>query len=189
MIRPGLLYFAQRLMAILPPTRCYRMKVRLLRWAGVQIASDARVVSTVRFGGSSVVIGGDSYIGHETMIMGAACSTITIGNCVDISSRVCIISGTHQIDMVGRHSAGEGSGKDITIGNGVWIGFGCNILPGVTIGEKAVIGAGSVITADIPPYCIAVGNPCRPIRFYDTVTEQWVDVRQQRQAANIPPAD
>ncbi|MDE6177216.1 MAG: sugar O-acetyltransferase, partial [Paramuribaculum sp.] len=56
----------------------------------------------------------------------------------------------------------------------VWIGGQCVILPGVTIGRGAVIGAGSVVTKDIPPMTVAAGNPCRPIRLIteaDTVTE------------------
>ena len=50
------------------------------------------------------------------------------------------------------------------IGNDVWIGSGVQIMPGVTIGDNAVIGAGSVVTHDIPADAIAVGNPCRVIR-------------------------
>ena len=52
----------------------------------------------------------------------------------------------------------------ITIEDKVWIGFGVNILKGVTIGEGAVIGACSVVTKDIPPYAVAVGNPARVVR-------------------------
>lgn len=50
------------------------------------------------------------------------------------------------------------------IGDYVWIGAGCNILPGVSIGEGSIIGAGSVVTKDIPAYSIAVGNPCKVIK-------------------------
>ncbi|MGR5307944.1 acyltransferase [Vibrio mediterranei] len=48
----------------------------------------------------------------------------------------------------------------VTIGNDVWIGYGCIVLPGVNIGDNAIIGAGSVITKDIPANCMAAGNPC-----------------------------
>jgi galactoside O-acetyltransferase len=54
--------------------------------------------------------------------------------------------------------------KDVHIEAGVWVGSGAVILPGVTIGENAVIGAGSVVTRDIPANVVAVGNPCRVIR-------------------------
>ena len=54
----------------------------------------------------------------------------------------------------------------ITIKDGAHIGIGSIIMPGVTIGEGAVIGAGSVVTRDIPPYCVAVGSPCKPIKYF-----------------------
>jgi acetyltransferase-like isoleucine patch superfamily enzyme len=54
--------------------------------------------------------------------------------------------------------------KPIRIGNNVWVGFDCCILPGVTIGEGSVIGARSVVTTDVPAYSVAVGNPARVIR-------------------------
>lgn len=52
----------------------------------------------------------------------------------------------------------------VTIGDNVWIAASALVLPGVTIGEGSVIGAGSVVTRDVPPYSLAVGNPCRVIR-------------------------
>ena len=55
--------------------------------------------------------------------------------------------------------------RPVVIGNNVWIGFDCCILPGVRIGEGSIIGARSVVDGDIPPYCIASGNPARIIRF------------------------
>lgn len=63
-------------------------------------------------------------------------------------------------------------GKPISIGDNVWIGANCTILPGVTIGNNAVIGAGSVVTKDIPESVVAVGNPCkvsRPITEKDSI--------------------
>ena len=63
--------------------------------------------------------------------------------------------------------------RPIEIENNVWIGGGCILLPGVTIGENSVIGAGSVVTRPIPPNCVAVGNPCRVIRYFDTDREWW----------------
>ena len=52
----------------------------------------------------------------------------------------------------------------IIVGNNVWIGGGVKVLPGVTIGDNAVIGAGSVVARDIPSNTVAYGNPCRPVR-------------------------
>lgn len=58
-------------------------------------------------------------------------------------------------------------GKPIEIGSDVWVGGGAIILPGVTIGSRAVIGAGSVVTRDIPDGVFAAGNPCRVVRAVD----------------------
>lgn len=60
----------------------------------------------------------------------------------------------------------------VEIENNVWIGGGCILLPGVTIGENSVIGAGSVVNRPIPSTCVAVGNPCRVIRCFDTDRER-----------------
>jgi galactoside O-acetyltransferase len=57
--------------------------------------------------------------------------------------------------------------KPVIIGKRVWIGFNAIVLKGVTIGEGAVIGAGSVVTRDVPPYCIVAGNPARIVREMD----------------------
>ncbi len=55
--------------------------------------------------------------------------------------------------------------KQIVVGDDVWLGYGAIILPGVTIGDGAIIGAGTVVTKDVPPYAIVGGNPAKVIRF------------------------
>ena len=67
----------------------------------------------------------------------------------------------------------------VLLENGVWIGNSTIILPGVTIGEKSIIGAGSVVTKSIPPYCIAAGNPAKVIKKYDFNTKMWVHTNLQ----------
>lgn len=99
--------------------------------------------------------------------------SIKIGKNVDIAPRVCIVSGSHNIDMIGDHSAGPGSGGNIVIEDGVWVGANSTILPGVTIGKKSIIGAGSIVIKDIPSYCIAVGNPCKPIKKWNFETHSF----------------
>ena len=73
---------------------------------------------------------------------------------------VCI---TKDLSRLGRNSAYE-YGKEVTIGDNVWLGGNTVICPGVHIGDNVVIGAGSVVTKDIPDWSIAAGNPCRVIR-------------------------
>lgn len=97
---------------------------------------------------------------------------IDIGNNVLIASNVQIYTATHSTDVNERMVQELAEGQEICrtyalpvkIEDGVWIGGGAIILPGVTIGLNSVIGAGSVVTHSIPDNCVAVGNPCRVIK-------------------------
>ena len=66
--------------------------------------------------------------------------------------------------------------KPVHIGDKVWVGESVCILPGVTIGECSIIGAGSVVTKSIPPYSIAVGTPAKVIKRYNFDTRSWIKV-------------
>jgi len=162
-----ILQFVNLIFSITPLTRWYGIRARLLRFAGVNCDKSARIVSSCRIVIVNIQIGKDTFIGHQTLISGNSTSRITIGDYVDIAPRVVILSGTHDIDMIGEHSAGKGTGANVTIEDGVWIGANSTILPGVTIGKKTIIGAGSVVNKSIPPYCIALGNPCKPIKLWN----------------------
>lgn len=87
---------------------------------------------------------------------------ITIGDNVFIAPNVCIITEEHAMNVEERIQGLEYT-HPVTIGDNVWICTGALVLPGVTIGEGSVIGAGSVVTKDIPANCLAVGNPCKVI--------------------------
>ena len=95
-------------------------------------------------------------------------ATITIGeNCL-FGPNVSLYTAGHPVHPVTRASGYE-YGKPIKIGDNCWIGGSTVVLPGVSIGNNVVIGAGSVVTKDIPDNVIAVGNPCRVLR---TITEE-----------------
>jgi maltose O-acetyltransferase len=158
---------------LLPPTRAYPLKNWLLRRMGAEVAPTARVVSSMRWWGTvDLKIGHDTFIGHEVLITGGDAS-ISIGNCVDIAPRVTIVAGTHEVDMCGAHSAGRSHSLNVRIEDGVWIGAGAIILGGVTIGRKAVVGAGSVVTKSIPPFAVAAGVPCRVRKVWSTSDKSW----------------
>lgn len=103
---------------------------------------------------------------------------IEIGDNVLIASNVQIYTATHSTKLRERIVNQWETGKEICrtyalpvkIKDGAWIGGGAIILPGVTIGENSVIGAGSVVTHSIPDNCVAVGNPCRVIKKIDNKT-------------------
>lgn len=111
--------------------------------------------------GKNITIGHDVYINFGCTLLD--CGQITIGNHTLLGPNVSVYSGNHSVNPVER-IAGALIPKPITIGNRVWIG-GCSIiLSGVTIGDDTVIGAGSVVTRDIPSGVVAAGNPCRVLR-------------------------
>ena len=90
---------------------------------------------------------------------------ITVGSRTLIGPNCCFYSGTHPLDPAVRNGTrGPESGKPITIGEDCWFGGSCIVLPGVTIGRGVTVGAGSVVTKDVPDYVVVVGNPARVIR-------------------------
>ena len=91
---------------------------------------------------------------------------VTVGDDCFIGPNVSIYTACHSTDPVERNSRREWA-KPVTIGDNVWIGGSVTILPGVTIGSNVTIGAGSVVVKDIPDGCVAVGNPCRVVKFLE----------------------
>jgi maltose O-acetyltransferase len=88
---------------------------------------------------------------------------VTIGDYVLFGPAVQIYTATHPINAAERRKGLE-LAEPIVIGNDVWVGGGAIICPGVTIGDRSMIGAGSVVTRDVPADSFAAGNPCRVIR-------------------------
>jgi len=88
---------------------------------------------------------------------------VTIGDDVQIGPNVQLLTPTHPLDPEERRAKWEGS-RPIRIGSNVWIGAGAMVLAGVTIGDDTVVGAGAVVTRDLPPRVLAVGNPARVVR-------------------------
>ena len=116
--------------------------------------------------GSHIEVGKNFFANYNCTIIDVA--KVKIGDNCLLAPNVAIYTAGHPIYPSTRNSAYE-YGKAITIGDNVWIGGNTVICPGVTIGSNVVIGAGSVVTKDIPDWCIAVGNPCRVKRI---ITEE-----------------
>jgi acetyltransferase-like isoleucine patch superfamily enzyme len=157
-------FVASLFLKMLPLIRFAEINRILFSLMGNCVGRGSRIYSSVRiFRGIEVKIGCSTFIGHETIITGGKCS-ITIGDRCDISDRVSFVGGTHEIDIDGPRAAGRGIGKDIKVGNGVWIGYGSIILPGVTIGDNAIIGAGCVVSKDVATRSVVVSQSQRVIR-------------------------
>ncbi|GAA3804288.1 maltose O-acetyltransferase [Cellulomonas soli] len=88
---------------------------------------------------------------------------ITIGDDVQIGPHVQLLTPTHPVEPEPRRAKWEAA-RPIVIGDNVWLGGGVIVCPGVTIGENTVVGAGSVVTRDLPANVVAVGNPARVVR-------------------------
>lgn len=90
---------------------------------------------------------------------------ISIGSRTLIGPNCSFFSGTHPLDPTLRNGTqGPESGKPITIGDDCWFGGNCIVLPGVTIGRGVTVGAGSVVTKDVPDHVVVAGNPARVIK-------------------------
>ena len=113
------------------------------------------------FGGKKVHFGNHVYANFNLTLVDD--EAIFVGDNVKFGPNVVICTAAHPILPVLRAQAYQYN-LPVHIESGVWIGAGAIILPGITIGENSVIGAGSVVTKDIPANVVAVGNPCRVMR-------------------------
>lgn len=114
--------------------------------------------------GAHITIGARCFANFGLVALDVA--PITLGDDVQIGPNVQLLTPTHPVEPEPRRQKWEAA-KPIKIGNNVWLGGGAIVLPGVTIGDNTVVGAGSVVTRDLPANVIAVGNPARVIRSID----------------------
>ena len=111
--------------------------------------------------GSHIEVGKNFFANYNCTIIDVA--KVKIGDNCQMAPNVAIYTAGHPLHPVSRNSMYE-YGISVTIGDNVWIGGNTVIMPGVHIGSNTVIGAGSVVTKDIPDWVVAVGNPCRVIK-------------------------
>lgn len=111
--------------------------------------------------GKHIEVGKNFFANYNCTILDVA--KVKIGDNCQMAPNVAIYTAGHPIHPDTRNTAYE-YGIEVTIGDNVWIGGNTVICPGVHIGSNTVIGAGSVVTKDIPDWVIAAGNPCRVIR-------------------------
>ena len=111
--------------------------------------------------GFHIHVGEHFYANHNLVILDAA--PVVFGEHVFIAPNCGFYTAAHPFDVAQRNAELEYA-KPIRVGSNVWIGGNVCVLPGVTVGDNTVIGAGSVVNRDIPAGVLAVGNPCRPVR-------------------------
>ena len=129
---------------------------------------------------ASLVVGDDSIIEHGVHIYAA--SHLTIGKHALIASGCMITDNNH-----GHHPPAGGYARQkliattTTLGDNVWLGENVAVLPGSLIGDNVIVGANSVVNGVLPPNCIAVGSPAKPVKTFDQLTQSWVSVRVSEQ--------
>jgi maltose O-acetyltransferase len=146
-------------------------RARLLRDLLGEVGDGAVVKPTFRCDyGYNISIGARTFVNYGCVMLDVV--QIRIGAACQLASGVQLLAATHPIDPEARRSGWE-YGRPITVGDNAWLGGGVIVCPGVTIGEDTVVGAGSVVTRDLPAGIVAVGNPARvqrEIRQQDRVT-------------------
>lgn len=148
--------------------------------SGTELGYDSRIIMIKNYAGGAYKpecnIGKNVSIANRFTVICASKVKIEDDNL--IASDVCITSHNHGINPEDEDSYALEplTEAPVTIKNGCWIGEKVVILPGVTIGERCIIGAGSIVTRSIPPYSMAVGNPARVIKRWDTNRKEWVKI-------------
>src|SRR5438067_3213576 len=112
--------------------------------------------------GYNIRLGRNCFINYNCVFLD--CAPIEIGDDLQMAPAVQLYAAYHPLDRQTRVVEGLEYAKPIRIGNGVWIGGGAIVLPGVTIGDGCVIGAGSIVTRDLPPDTLALRNPAHIVR-------------------------
>lgn len=111
--------------------------------------------------GYNIRLGRNVFINYHCIFLD--CALITIGDDVQIGPAVQLYTAEHPLDAEVRRSGLE-SASPIRIGSDVWIGGGAVVLPGITIGDRSIVGAGSVVVHNVPADSVVVGNPARLVR-------------------------
>lgn len=111
--------------------------------------------------GYNLFIGDNVFVNFNTVILD--CATVTIGDGTQMGPGVQLLAADHPREPQARRSLLE-LARPVSIGSNVWLGASAVVLPGVSVGDDSIIGAGSVVTRDIPSGVVAVGAPCRVVR-------------------------
>ena len=168
-MRPSRLWIYRLITALLPETRFFGLKVRLLRWCGAQIGSNVRINSSARFAGNGqLIIGDDVWIGPGNLLSAVGSATLTIGSHCDLAPQVTLLTGTHVVGggIAGR-MAGPGCARSVSIGDGCWLCARALILPGVSLAEQTIVAAGAVVTTSYAePRVLLAGTPAKIAKRY-----------------------
>tara|TARA_R110000772_G_scaffold82326_1_gene174652 strand:- start:191 stop:805 length:615 start_codon:yes stop_codon:yes gene_type:complete len=153
---------------------CVRRRTRMdvVPWNKFELGAHSTIedFSAINNGVGSVIIGDQTKIGLSNTIIGP----VIIGNNIRLAQNITLSGLNHNYQDVSIPIHFQGvSTSPIVIEDDTWIGANVVVLAGVKVGKHSIIAAGSVVTKDIPPYSVAVGNPARVLKKYSPQTKIW----------------
>jgi len=163
--------------------------VQIIGWQNVNIGSNTVVSEdswlNVNFRedvAKVIDIGSNCHIGRRNFFSSGP--LIRIGDYCMTSVDCHFLGAGHIIEdpMIPYLGSGPSEGKKIILGTNVWLGASVTVLAGVEIGRGSIIGATSVVTHSIPPFCIALGTPCEVVKRYDFIQRAWIPIDEWNEA-------
>jgi len=154
-----------------------RSRIDVFPWNKFEIGELTTIedFTTINNGSGAVILGNRVRVGIGSVIIGP----VTMGNGSGLGQHVFVSGFNHGYQDAGKNSSVQPLDiRPVTIEDEAHIGANSVILAGITIGKRSQIGAGSVVTRNIPPFCIAVGNPCRVIKRFNPETGIWEQVQK-----------
>ena len=135
--------------------------------------------ATINNGVGNVIVGAGTIVGIGSVVIGP----VSIGNNVMLAQNI-VISGLNHgyTDVAISPSLQKVECKPIVIQDDVWIGANSVITAGVTLGKHSVIGAGSIVTKDVPEFSVVVGNPAKIIKQFDQLSGDWITIKHLKQS-------
>jgi maltose O-acetyltransferase len=139
-----------------------RLRYRVLRWFGVDVASDTFIAGGCFFGSPQVSIGDGSFLNVGCFLDGSG--AVRIGERCNIGMQAMLCTSHHELGDDHRRAMLPTEGRGVEIGDGCWLGARAMVLPGVRVAPGCVIAAGSVVTEDTTPNGLYAGAPARRLR-------------------------
>lgn len=153
-----------------------RTRMDIVPWNRFELGTNSTIedFSAINNGVGSVIIGDRTKIGLSNTIIGP----VTIGNDIRLAQNITLSGLNHNYEDINIPIHEQGvSTAQINIEDNTWIGANVVVVAGVTIGKHSIVAAGSIVTKDIPPYSVAVGNPARIIKQYNFETSKWEKIK------------
>jgi acetyltransferase-like isoleucine patch superfamily enzyme len=151
---------------------CRHTRIDVMPFNNFVLGADSTIEDfcTVNNGVGDVIIGDRTRIGMNNVLIGP----VTIGNDVMLAQNIVLSGLNHGYEDITLPPHNQPvTKKKIIIEDEVWVGANSVVVAGVTIGKHSVIAAGSIVTKDVPPYSVAVGNPAKVIKHYNPQTRVW----------------